>query len=94
MPQCSDDVRDINLRLGRVEQDIASIKTAFLLNDRNVEDYEGHRKDHRARLKQAEAMDDYKHEATKKIIMGVIAVLTAVFAAGVEPYLRQLLGGG
>ena len=94
MPQCSDDVRDINLRLGRVEQDIAAIKTAFLLNDRNTEDYDGHRNDHRTRLKQAEAVEDYKQAATKKIIMGAIAVFLTILSLGIGPYLRGFFGGG
>ena len=101
MPQCSDDVRDINIRLGRVEQDIAAIKTAFLRNDLGVEDYDGHRLDHRTIEKEEEKAEkeaavftDFKYEATKKIIFAVLAVLTAVFTAGVGPYLRQLLGGG
>jgi hypothetical protein len=94
MPACSDDVRDINSRLARVEHDIAQIKTAFLLNDRQTEDYDGHRNDHRVRVKQAEAVEGYKQAATKKIILGAIAVFFTILSLGLGPYLRGLLGGG
>lgn len=94
MPACSDDVRDINIRLARVEQDVAQIKTAFLLNDLHGQDYDGHRNDHRIRLEQAKTMEDYKQAATKKIIVGAIGVAITIFSIGLGPYLRGLFGGG
>lgn len=98
MPACSDDVRDINIRLARVEHDVVQIKTAFLRNDLGAEDYEGHRIDHHTRKKdaekKAEALSNYKYEATRKIIMGAIAVVFTILSFGLGPYLRNFLGGG
>ena len=96
MPQCSDDVRDINVRLARVEQDISAIKTAFVRNDLEHPDYDGHRTCHhqlrRESAHRAEKVQGYLDGFTQKIVMGAIGVALAVFGAGVVPYLRGLLG--
>ena len=96
MPQCSDDVRDINVRLGRIETDVAQLKTAFVLNDRGAEDYDGHRKDHYVRSESARAtektMGELKSDATKTLLKIVLTAAAGVFALGIGPYLRGLLG--
>jgi len=101
MPDCSNDVRDLAARVGRVEQDVDRIKTAFLRNDLDAEDYDGHRNDHRVRVEQAKTMDDYKQAATKRIIVGAVALAFTIFSFGIESFLRAkiaswvgLLGGG
>lgn len=98
MAQCSEDVKDINQRLDRVEHDIAQIKTAFLRNDLGAEDYDGHRNDHRVRVKQAEkkaeAMDEFTQSVTKRIIFGAIGLAFTIFGYGLLPYLRSLVAGG
>ena len=93
MPQCSDDVQQINIRLARVESDVERIKTAFRTNDLGLSDYDGHRLDHRTRGEEARAMQEFKFDATKKILLGVIGVVMTLIGFGIGPYLRNLLGG-
>ena len=96
MPQCSDGVRDINVRLGRIETDVAQLKTAFALNDRGAEDYDGHRKDHYVRSEAAKTaektMSELKADATKTLLKVVLTAAAGIFALGIGPYLRGLLG--
>lgn len=98
MPQCSDDVRDINIRLAHVEQDIAAIKTAFVRNDLSHPDYDGHRLDHGRRIEEKKQRDaqvrGYLEGFTHKLVMGAVAVALAVFSAGIVPYLRGFFGVG
>ena len=92
MQQCSDDMQQLNARVARVEGDVERIKTAFVLNDRGAEDYDGHRLFHRARTDEAKAMQDFKFDATKKILLGVVGIVMALIGFGAGPYLRSLLG--
>ena len=96
MPQRSDDVRDINIRLGRIEADVTQLKTAFVLNDRGSEDYDGHRKDHYVRSEAAKTaektMGELKAGATKTLLKVVLTAAAGIFALGIGPYLRGLLG--
>ena len=95
--QCSDDVQKLNQRLSDVEADVAHLKTAFVLNDRGTEDYDGHRKDHHKRSKAAEeeekAMGELKTDATKTGVKRRATVAAGIFAMGIGPYLRGLFGG-
>jgi hypothetical protein len=96
MPQCSDDVQQLNNRLARVEGDVERIKTAFVLNDRGSEDYDGHRKDHFERSKAAEdaaqTMRVLKTDATKSLLKWLLTIAAGIFMLGVGPYLRGLMG--
>ena len=94
--QCSDDVRGLNIRVATLEADVALLKTAFILNDRGSEDYDGHRKDHYKRAKDGEdaerAMGDLKADATKTLLKWALTAAAGIFALGIGPYLRGLLG--
>ena len=96
MPQCSDDVQQLSNRLARVEGDVERIKTAFVLNDRGAEDYDGHRKDHFERGKAAEdaaqTMRVLKTDATKSLLKWLLTIAAGIFMLGIGPYLRGLMG--
>ena len=55
-------------------------------------DYEGHRLFHRARTDEAKAMEGFKLDATKKILLGVVGIVMTLIGFGIGPYLRSLLG--
>lgn len=97
MPQCSNDVQQLNVRMAAVEADVDKLKTAFVLNDLNTPDYDGHRKDHYQRSKAAEdeaqTMRELKAGATKKILLGLLGAAMTLISFGLLPYLRSLLGG-
>lgn len=94
--QCSDDLRDLHLRMAAVESDVAQLKTAFPHNDLGREDYDGHRKDHYQRLRAAEddarALAELKNAATKRLLVGAIGLAITVIGLGLGPYVRSLLG--
>ena len=96
MLQCSDDVQQLNHRLARVEGDVERIKTAFILNDRGSEDYDGHRKDHFERSKAAEdaaqTMRELKTDATRSLLKWLLTIAAGIFMLGIGPYLRGLMG--
>ena len=96
MQQCNSDVQQLNHRLARVEGDVERIKTAFILNDRGSEDYDGHRKDHFERSKAAEdvaqTMRALKTDATKSLLKWLLTIAAGIFMLGVGPYLRGLMG--
>lgn len=92
MQQCSDDMQQLNARVARVEGDVERIKTAFVLNDRGAEDYDGHRKEHAAHAGEEKAMADLKIGATKKIVIGLIGLAITLIGFGIGPYVRNLLG--
>ena len=96
MPQCSDDVRMLNIRLTALETDVAQLKTAFVLNDRGSEDYDGHRKDHFERSKAAEdaaqTMRVLKTDATRSLLKWLLTIAAGIFMLGIGPYLRGLMG--
>lgn len=66
------------------------IKSAFVLNDLNLPDFEGHRGDHRLRQEAARVMDSYKVTATHKIIAAVVAALVLVFSSGISAKFHEL----
>ena len=92
MQQRSDDMQQLNARVTRVEGDVERIKTAFVPNDRGVEDYDGHRKEHAANAEEEKAMSELKIGATKKIVMGLIGLVITLIGFGIGPYVRSLLG--
>lgn len=96
MPQRSDDVRMLSVRLAALETDVTQLKTAFVLNDRGSEDYDGHRKDHYVRSEAAKTaektMGELKADATKTLLKVVLTTAAGIFALGIGPYLRGLLG--
>lgn len=94
MPQCSDDVQQLNVRLGRVETELVNIKSAFIRNDLGEPDYESHRKDIVEKARNVVAMDSYKQEATRKIVGWLVAAILTLMGYGLIPYLRSITGGG
>ena len=67
---------------------------AFILNDIGEPDYDGHRKSHLELEKTAKLMQEYKQDATKKIISSVAVFLLGVFAMGFLEYAKMKLGIG
>ena len=94
MPQCSDDVQQINVRLSRVETELVKIKTAFTRNDLGEPDYENHRKEIVETARKTVVMDSYKQEATRKIVGWLVAAILTLMGYGLIPYMRSITGGG
>lgn len=71
---------EIRDRVARIESRLTAVDTAFVKDDLGRPDYDGHRNAHRKAIKDAETVDAYKMDATKKVI-GVIVVLLLGFMA-------------
>ena len=73
---------DMRSRIAALERENTVIKSAFVLNDLNQPDFEGHRTAHKKLIAAAEVMDKYKQTFVVKLI-GVVAVfLLGVIASG------------
>lgn len=82
---------DMRARISAVERELTVIKSAFVLNDLDLPDYDGHRHDHRVRLEAAKVMESYKITATHKVIAAIVAVLMLFFSTGVTTKIQSLV---
>lgn len=82
---------DMRARIAALERDNTLIKSAFVINDIALPDFDGHRNDHRIRKEAAKVMESYKISATQKIIGAIIGVCVLVFSSGVTTKLQELI---
>ena len=73
---------DMRTRIATLERENTLIKSAFVLNDLNLPDYEGHRKAHIQLIKAADTMDKYKQGVVSKVIGVAVVFLLGVIASG------------
>lgn len=82
-----------NLEL--MSQQIKMLIDAMPRDELGNPSYEGHRKYHTAKNKNSEAVDDYLHEVTKKIIVygvgGLIAVISTGYSSELGSFLKVFL---
>lgn len=62
---------------------------AFVQNEFNEPDYDGHRKVHISLQKDAEMLSEYKIDATKKVIGVLVVFVLGVLSTGLYAYLRK-----
>lgn len=82
-------LKDVNDRLQLMEHRYVSVSTAFVRNDLDRPDYEGHRKAHIEMMKTAELLGSYKADATKRIINGVITFLLGLVTMGFFEWVKR-----
>lgn len=58
------------------------ISDAFVLNDLKRPDYDGHRRAHLLQIDEAKKLDDYKMDATKKLIGMFVVFFIGMFTTG------------
>lgn len=85
-------LKDINNRLSTIEHRYGYISSAFVKNDLDKPDYDGHRRAHLSMIKAGEAMEGYKQEGTKGIIKMTLGFFGGIFALGVIETIRKHLG--
>lgn len=96
MPQMQSDddfKKTTSARLGVIEGQLQQLHTAFVRNDLGAPDHDGHRRDHVARIKQAEEFEGYKQAATKKIISVLLGVLLTAAGTGIVHLVLEKMGG-
>ena len=62
------DGSSINTRVSDVEHKFARMREAFTKNDLGIEDYDGHRVEHKRRATDAQVVNSYKESAVKEVI--------------------------
>lgn len=82
---------EMRARIAALEREHTLFKSAFILNDLGLPDYEGHRHDHRMRVEAAKVMDSYKITATHKVIAAVVAMFVLLFSTGVTTKIQALV---
>lgn len=82
---------DVRTRLATVERELTLIKSAFVLNDLNLPDFDGHRSDHRIRKEAAKVMENYKITATHKVIAAVMAAIVLFFSSGITTRIQAIV---
>lgn len=82
---------DIRARVAALERDNTLIKSAFILNDINLPDFDGHRTDHRVRREAAKIMESYKITATHKVIAALVAAFVLFFSTGITTKLQAIM---
>ena len=86
---------DCYKRIELISQQIKMLVDAMPRDELGNPSYEGHRKYHTAKNKNSEAVDEYLHEVTKKIIVysvgGLIALISTGYSAELGNFLKVLL---
>ena len=82
---------DIRTRLAALERDNTLIKNAFILNDINLPDFDGHRNDHRLRKESAKIMENYKISATHKVIAAIVATFVFLVSTGITAKIQAIV---
>lgn len=85
-------IQDLNDRVNRLEHRYGNVSSAFVKNDIDKPDFDGHRRAHADMIKQAEAMEGLKQEGAKSIMKAVIGFLAGVFSLGIVEWFR--IGSG
>lgn len=72
----------MNDRISLLEHRHVGVATAFPQNDLNKPDYDGHRKAHLKLMEDENVLNNYKQEATKKVIHIAITILFTLMLSG------------
>ncbi len=82
---------DIRERGVRMEQKLDSMTTAFVKDDLGRPDYDGHRRAHSAMVKQAETIESFKMDATKKVLIALFVFIAGLMGSGFLSQLKEIL---
>lgn len=85
-------LKDVNDRVSSMEHRHSRVITAFVRNDLDLPDYEGHRRAHIEMIETAKLLRTYKTDATKRIINGAISFILGLVAMGLFEWIKR--GGG
>jgi hypothetical protein len=72
----------------KVDQDL--LKRAFLKDDLDTPDYDGHRKDHKLMIDNEKVVQEYKVSMTKDIIKWVVSFILGAVVVGLTSYVKSL----
>ena len=82
---------DIRDRGARMEQKLDNMTTAFVKDDLGRPDYDGHRRAHNAMVKQAETIESFKMDATKKVLIALVVFIAGLMGSGFLSKLKEML---
>jgi hypothetical protein len=84
-------IRDLDDKVGDIASSLKSTNKAFPTNDLNEPDFDGHRKSHLAIIRAEKLMQNYKVEASKKIIGAAAIFLAGIIASGALMALKDAM---
>lgn len=85
-------IKTQNDRISILEHRYGNVSSAFVKNDLDKPDFDGHRRAHLAQIKQAEVMDGLKQDGAKGIIKGILGFIGGILTLGIIEFFRN--GGG
>lgn len=83
------DVLQLNNRIQKIEHSHGRMQEAFIKNDLGLPDYDGHRSDHKFRKEEAQVVEGYKRDATKRLIDIIMGGAAAIFVLGFIEWIRS-----
>lgn len=86
--QLEADLISIHNRVQALEHSCNRMREAFVSNDLNLPDYDGHRAAHKTMIEQSQVVDEYKKDATKKIIDWIIGAAMALIGLGFIEWIK------
>jgi hypothetical protein len=82
------DITDLNDRVSSLEHKAARAAEAFVKNDLNVPDYDGHRKAHLDSMEQAKVVAGYKRTMTQRLLEWGLAGVGVLLGAGALDWIK------
>jgi len=83
-------VKDMHADIEALERSLTEMTTAFTVNDINKPDFDGHRKAHLKITKNEDIIDNYKIDATKKIVGAAVVFILGLISSGMLTKLTDL----
>lgn len=74
-------IHNLELQMHGMSRRLSEIKTAFVANDLQKPDYDGHRKEHLQLKENKKTVDGYKAEIAKKILGGLGTFIAGIITA-------------
>ena len=79
------EIESVHARLSIIEHSHSSMREAFIQNDLGKPDYDGHRRGHKQLVKEAEVVEGYQIDATKKVVgVVVLGAITLLLTGALE----------
>lgn len=84
-------IKELTTKVEDVGRDIKSVSKAFPTNDLKEPDFDGHRKAHIGMMRTEKIMENYKVEASKKVIGWIAVFIFGLIASGLVAGMKEAL---
>lgn len=84
-------ISNLTAKVDGIARDLQSVTKAFPANDLKEPDFDGHRKAHVEMQRSTQVMENYKIEASKKVIGWITVFLLGLVSAGAISFVKEAL---